>query len=128
VNVSFRLTIARTTRTAEGVSMYRNVELPLLRDRAPSLSRAWTVVHPIGAGSPLAGAGPASLAAAEAELTLEVSGVDEVSGRPVHAQRTWLAPAIAWDARFADILSELPDGNLLVDLRRFDEVTPLRAV
>ncbi len=127
VNAAFRLTLARTTRTAEGTSMYRNIDVPLLRDRAPSLSRAWMIVHPIGPGSPFAGDGPESLAAAEAELTLEVTGVDEISGQPVHAQRTWLAPAFAWNARFADVLSEQPDGNLLLDLRHFHEVTPSRA-
>jgi inward rectifier potassium channel len=124
VNVAFRLTLARTIRTAEGVAIYRSVDVPLLRDRAPSLARAWMVVHRIAPGSALDGDGPASLAAAEAELTLEVSGVDEISGQPVHAQRTWPAPAIVWDARFADVLSETPDGNLLLDLRHFHEVTP----
>lgn len=53
-----------------------------------------------------------------------VCGFDDVSGQPVHAQRTWQAAAFAWGARLADVLSELPDGNLLLDLRRFHEVTP----
>ncbi|BDG01390.1 ion channel [Anaeromyxobacter oryzae] len=124
VDVAFRLTLSRTTRTPEGVAIYRYLDLPLVRSRAPSLSRAWLVLHRVGPGSPLLGETPASLAAGEVELTLEVNGVDEVSGQHVHAQRTWLAPAIAWGARLADVLSETEDGNLLFDLRRFHEVTP----
>ncbi len=126
VDVAFRLTLVRTTRTVEGVSIYRSLDLPLVRERATSLARAWMVVHRIAPGSPLHGDGPASLAAAEAELTLEVSGVDEVSGQHVHALRTWAATSIAWGARPADVLSETDDGNLLLDLRRFHDVTPTR--
>jgi len=124
VNVSFRLTLARTTRTAEGVAIFRSLDLQLVRERAPSLSRAWMVIHRIAPGSPLLGDTPASLTAGEAELTLEVSGVDDVSGQPVHAQRTWQAPAIVWGARLADIMFEEPDGNLRIDLHRFHELTP----
>ncbi len=126
VDVAFRLTLVRTTRTTEGVAIYRNLDLPLARERAPSLARAWMVVHRIVPGSPLHGDDPASLAAAEAELTLEVSGVDEVSGQHVHALRTWSATSIAWGTRPADVLSETEDGNLLFDLRRFHDVTPTR--
>jgi inward rectifier potassium channel len=124
VDVSFRLTLARTTRTAEGVAIFRSLDVPLVRERAPSLARAWMVIHRIAPGSPFLGDTPASLAASEAELTLEVSGFDDVSGQPVHAQRTWQAHAVVWGARLADVLSELPDGNLLLDLHRFHELTP----
>jgi hypothetical protein len=82
------------------------------------------VIHRIAAGSPLLGDTPASLTAGEAELTLEVSGFDDVSGQPVHAQRTWQAPTIVWGARLADIMFEEPGGNLRIDLHRFHELTP----
>jgi len=124
MSAGFRLTLARSVRTAEGVAIYRNVDLPLLRGRAPSLSRAWMVVHRLEPGSPLAGDTPRSLADGEAELTLEVSGVDEISGQPVHALRTWLARDVAWGTRFSDVISETADGNLLLDLGRFDDLTP----
>lgn len=128
VDVTFRLTLTRTTRSAEGVAIYRSLDLPLLREHAASLARAWTVVHRLVPGSPLHGDTPASLAQAEAELTLEVGGVDEISGQEVHALRTWAAPSIAWGARPTDILSETEDGNVLIDLRRFHDVTPTRAL
>jgi inward rectifier potassium channel len=116
--------MARTTRTSEGVAIYRTVDLPLLRERAPALSRSWMVLHQLGEGSPLRGESPASLAAAEAELTLAVTGTDETSLQTVHAQHTWLHRSVAWGARLADVLSETPDGNVLLDLRRFHELTP----
>ncbi|HUL58064.1 MAG TPA: ion channel [Anaeromyxobacteraceae bacterium] len=124
VDATFRLTMARTTRTQEGVAIYRMVDLALLRDRAPALSRSWMVVHRIVEGSPLASETPGSLAAAEAELTLAVSGTDETSLQPVHAQHTWLHRSVIWGARLVDVLSETPDGNMLLDLRRFHDLEP----
>jgi inward rectifier potassium channel len=124
IDASFRLVLMRTTRTAEGVTVYRTLDLPLTRDRAPGLQRAWNVLHRIEPGSPLHGETPASLAASDAELTLTVSGVDDTSLQLVHARHTWIAPSIVWGARLADITSETPDGAFVIDLRQFHELVP----
>ena len=123
VGATFRATLMRTTRTAEGVTVYRTEDLALTRDRAPALNRSWMILHYIGPGSPLHGQTPESLAACDAELTLAVSGTDDTSLQPVHAQHTWLYHAIIWGARLADVISETSDGNLILDLRRFHELT-----
>jgi inward rectifier potassium channel len=128
VDVSFRATLARTTRSAEGVAIYRSVDLPLVRSVAPALARSWMVLHRIDAASPLAGDSPPSLEAAEGELTLSVAGTDENSMQPVHAQHTWLHRSITWGARLADVISETPDGNMLLDLGRFHDLTPTEPV
>jgi inward rectifier potassium channel len=124
MDVSFRLTLARTTRTSEGVAVYRNVDLALVRSSATALARSWMVLHPISDASPLAADSPESLAAGEVELTLAVTGTDETSLQRVHAQYTWLHRSVVWGARLADVLSETPDGNMLLDLTRFHELTP----
>jgi inward rectifier potassium channel len=124
MDASFRLTLARTTRSAEGVTIYRNVDLPLLRSSAPALARSWMVLHRIDGTSPLAGDSPESLTASEAELTLSVAGTDETTTQAVHAQYTWLHRSVVWGARLADIVSETPDGNMLLDLSRFHDVVP----
>jgi len=124
VDATFRLSLSRTTRTAEGHVVYRTVDLSVLRERAPALNRSWTVVHRLEAGSPLLGETPASLTAAEAELTLAVSGTDGTSLQPVHARHTWSANAMIWGARLADMISETPDGAMIIDLRRFHDIEP----
>jgi inward rectifier potassium channel len=124
VDASFRLTLARTTRTKEGVAIYRNFDVPLVRARATALSRSWMVLHRVSGDSPLLGDTPESIEAGEVELTLEVSGVDETSLQAVHAQHTWHSRSVVWGARLADVLSELPDGNLLLDISRFHDLTP----
>ena len=123
VDVAFRLTLMRTTRTAEGVTVYRTVEVPLVRGGAPALQRSWMVLHRIDRDSPLARDTPESLMASDAELTLSVSGIDDTSLQPVHARHTWLATSVIFGARLADVVSETPEG-LTLDLRRFHDLVP----
>src|SRR5205823_969491 len=68
VDAHFRITLMRTTRTAEGVTIYRSWELPLVKERAPALSRAWMIMHRIVEGTPLHGDTRESLTTDEAEL------------------------------------------------------------
>jgi inward rectifier potassium channel len=125
VDTRFRLSFTRTTKTAEGITIYRLEELPLVRAHAPALSRSWNVMHQISPGSPLAGYDAARLAAVEGEIQLEVVGVDDTSLQPVHARHTWFAGSVAWGARLADVLSETPNGDMILDLRHFHEVVPV---
>jgi inward rectifier potassium channel len=126
VNTLFRLTLMMTTRTAEGVTVYRAQELPLVRERAHALSRAWMISHRIVPGTPLYDETPDSLREADAELIAEVVGTDDTSLQPVHAIYTWYSSTITWGARLADIVSETADGNVQVDLGRFHEVVSTR--
>ena len=124
VDATFRLTLMRTIVTAEGNTVYRTVELPLVRERATALARSWMVLHRLEPNSPLAGATPESLVAADAELTLAVAGIDDTSLQPIHARHTWTAPSVVFGARLADVVSETQDGGLLIDLRRFHDLVP----
>ncbi len=124
VGATFRLTLMRTTRTGEGVVVYRTEDLPLVHDRANALSRSWMILHRIDRTSPLLTDTPKSLEACDAELTLAVAGTDETSLQAVHAQYTWLNRSIVWGARLADVTSETPNGDLLLDLGHFHDLTP----
>jgi inward rectifier potassium channel len=121
IDALLRVVLTRTEKTSEGVLMYRMYDLKLERDRAPALSRAWTVMHRITEDSPLYGANPEYLSANEVELTLTLRGVDETSGQTLHAGYTYLDGHVRWGARHADMLSERPDGFLL-DLTKFNDL------
>ncbi len=125
VDTQFRLTFTRTSKTAEGVTIYRLEELPLVRSRAPALSRSWSVMHRIVEGSPLFCYDAAKLAELAGEIQLEVVGVDDTSLQPVHARHTWFPGSVAWSSRLADVISETPDGDMLLDLRKFHDVVPI---
>jgi inward rectifier potassium channel len=125
VGAEFRATFTRTGKTTEGMTIYRFEDLDLVRRRAPALSRAWTVMHRIEPGSPLYGYDAQKLAEVEGELQLEVVGIDDTSLQPVHARHTWFAGSVAWSARLADVLSETPEGDMILDLRNFHSVVPV---
>ncbi len=124
IDASIRVVLMRSETTLEGVRFYRMVDLDLERSRNPSLSRSWTVMHKITEASPLHGVTPESLAAADAELVLTLTGLDETSSQSLHANGRYPHERVVWGARHADILSELPDGRIRLDLTKFHEVTP----
>lgn len=124
VDVHFRMSLVLKVTTAEGRTIYRSSDLRLVRERANALARSWMILHPIDDASPLRGETPDSLKAKEAEITVAVAGIDDTSLQLVHAQKIWRDHDVVWGARLADVLSEMPDGNLLLDLRRFHDLEP----
>lgn len=122
VDAQIRVSLVRTERTSEGNTFYRMLDLKLARDRALSLSRSWSVLHPIEGDSPLLGATPESLAAQDIELIVLVVGYDDTTMQAVHASYRYMAADVAWGARHADILTELSSGDLILDLRRFHDL------
>jgi inward rectifier potassium channel len=122
VNADITLVLTRTVRTTEGVVQYQNLDLVLVRARAPALARTWNVAHRIDETSPLHGLGPADCEAQEIELGISVTGVDETTVQPVLARHRYLTKELLFGARFADALRELPDGRLELDVRKFDVV------
>ena len=124
VEATIHVTLSRTEKTDEGEVFYRQYDLPLTRDRAPAMTRPWTVMHPITEWSMLAGATPESLAECEAEILVAVTGLDETSMQNVHARVTYDHSDIRWGMRLADLLSDGADGTFTVDLSKFHDVVP----
>jgi inward rectifier potassium channel len=117
-----RLGMVKTEVTQEGVTMYRLQDLTLVRDTSQALTRSWTVMHVIDQTSPLFGMTPESLVEKEVEFFASVVGTDDTTLQPVHARHRYQTEDVAWGARHADVLSELPDGQLQMDLSRFHEM------
>jgi hypothetical protein len=116
-------------RWSEGEEMRVSIELPLVRDRTALFLLTWTAMHRIDERSPLHRAEGEThahvldrLRAQGAELYLSLSGQDETFGQTIHARYRY---DIAWDARFADVVTTLPDGTRQIDYRRFHDVVPL---
>jgi inward rectifier potassium channel len=124
VNAELHLDVVRTVKTAEGHTFYRSAQLTLVRSRATTLSRTWSVMHVITPDSPLYGMTPEQAVADELEASLSVFGVDEITHQTVHARERYVTHQIVFGARSVDLLSDLPGGRLQLDLRRFDELEP----
>jgi inward rectifier potassium channel len=127
VDAQLRVVMIRTERLEDGSSFYRMLDLPLTRQRALSLSRSWNVLHVIDATSPLQGETAQSLAEKEIEIQILVVGIDDITMQPVHAQHRYYAKDVLFGHRMVDVLSETPEGHLVLDLRRFHDVEPLSA-
>jgi len=124
VDARIRVVMIRTEHLPEGGTFYRMLDLKLQREWALSLSRSWSVIHPIDIDSPFYGMTPELMAAQEVELQVLVVGLDDILMQTVHAQHRYFANQIVWGARHADVLSESPTGDLILDLRRFHEIEP----
>ncbi len=124
VDAQIRLGMVRTETTVEGKTFYRMIDLPLVRDRALSLSRSLTVMHTIDEKSPLHGMTPERLAACEAELQALVVGLDDTTMQPCYGTHRWYAHNVRWNARHVDILIEEDASTLVLDISRFHDLEP----
>jgi len=119
--------LMRTETTAEHVLVRRVHDLTLLRDDNPSFALSWTAIHPITERSPLWGVTPASLSANDDEIVVSLTGLDETYSQTIHTRHAYAADEIICGARFADVLTRLPDGRMQLDYRNFHEVIPAPA-
>ncbi|MGD0075430.1 MAG: ion channel [Candidatus Binataceae bacterium] len=124
IEAQVRFVLLRTKVTAENVIVRKVIDLPLLRDRNPSFGLSWTAIHPIDERSPLWGATQDSLAANEDEIIVSLTGLDETYAQTIHARRAYRAAEIICNARFADILTRLPDGRMQIDYGHFHDIVP----
>jgi len=124
VDAQMRVVYYRTERMRDGRMYYHPFDLALVRDRTLSLTRSWNVLHVIDDTSPLRGETPESLLAQEVELQVMLIGLDDVTMQTVHARHTYFSKNLLWGARLADVISETPEGDLLLDLHRFHDVEP----
>lgn len=128
VEARLGITLLVTDRTREGDVMRRQIDLPLVRDRTGVFFLTWTAMHKIDEASPFYGPdGLARLRAQSAEIFLALTGLDETIGQTIHARRQYTLDDLVADARFADVLSDLPDGTRVIDYRRFHDVVPLNS-
>lgn len=100
-------------------------QLALERTRVEFFTLHWTVVHPIDHESPLAGVTPEELREGKAELLVLANAHEETFSTRVTARTSYLYDEVVWDARFADMFVDSPDGIITVDLGRLDRVDRL---
>jgi inward rectifier potassium channel len=117
--------LARDVTTVEGHTIRRFEEMRIRRWRTPLFAYSWTVMHPIDEASPIRGQTPESLVEQRAELVVVLSGVDDRFAQRVHARHSYGAADIVWNKRFADVLFVQPDGQRVIDYRRFHDLVDL---
>jgi inward rectifier potassium channel len=123
VEAQLRVVLLATERTREGETLRRQFDLPMVRDRTSVFYLSWTAMHAIDAQSPFHGPGALErLRAQGAELYLSLTGFDETIGQTIHARHGYTLDDIVTGARFADVLTTLPDGTREIDYRKFHDL------
>jgi inward rectifier potassium channel len=121
IDAQIRVVLVRTERRAEGDTFYRMRDLKLSRGQALTLARSWSVLHPMDDESPLRGQSQEAFVAADSELQVLVTGLDDVTMQTVAAIHQYFGHQVIWGARHVDVLSEDSQGSLTLDLRRFHD-------
>jgi inward rectifier potassium channel len=125
IEASFRVTVLKPEVTAEGEKIRRLHDIKLLRSETPLFTVSFAAFHVIDETSPLFGETPESVLQESLRFIVTVTGLDASFAQTVHARRIYEARDIVWNARFVDVISNLPDGRLQLDLAKFHHVEAL---
>jgi inward rectifier potassium channel len=96
--------------------------LELERSGIQFLPLTWTIVHPIGEGSPLSGRTLADLSMEQAEILVQIKAYDDAFSQYVHARHSYRFDEIQWGARFLPAFRTTEDGDVLVDVDRVHDM------
>jgi inward rectifier potassium channel len=124
VEAQIHVVFARQEKTVEGEDVRRFYDLQLSRHRNAIFAYSWTAIHPIIPGSPFYGATTRSLAAADANLVVSLTGIDATLSQTIYARYSYSPADIVWGARLADITMRSAEGETCFDYSRFDEYLP----
>ena len=102
--------------------MRQLAQLELVRDRSPLFSLTWTVMHEIDEESPFRCLLDSGVEDTLVAVTATLIGHDGTYGQTVYSRKIWQPEDVLVGYRFADILSQLPDGRLMVDYSSFQEL------
>jgi inward rectifier potassium channel len=124
IQASFRVTVLKAEVTAEGERMRRLHDLPLVRGDTPLFTLTFQGMHVIDDKSPLYGVTEDSLRESDMRFIVTVTGLDATFASTIHARHIYHSDDVVFGARFADVLSNAPNGRLVLDYRKFHDVVP----
>ena len=120
IQVGIQVLLSRVENDG-GTRVRRFHRLRLERDEVTFFPLTWTIVHPIDENSPLMKTGEEDFRAADSEILVLLSGIDETFSQTVHSRSSYKSDEVVWGAKFSDIFGEQPDGTVVVNLHRIHE-------
>lgn len=122
IDVKATVTYSWMDRSDDGRVMRRFQPLLLERDSVSLLPTQWVVVHPIDEKSPLVNRSHEQILAADPEIFVALSAIDETFSQVVHSRFSYADDDIVDGARFADLFGTTADGVLTIDLSKLSDV------
>ena len=127
VEASMRAVALVDEVTPEGHTIRRLHDLRLRRDMTPLFAVSWSIYHPIDEESPLYGLTAESIEEHLQVIIATMTGYDATYAQTTHARNIYYAEDVRFDVRFADVISQLDDGRVMVDYDLFHTTLPLAA-
>lgn len=124
MEATLKLTLLKSVKTAEGETLRRLIDLPLVRANSSAFVLSWTAMHQINRDSPLHGETPQSLMDADSEILVNFMGIDEVTSQTIHARYSYAPEEIFYGARLMDTFTTREDGKRQMDYGKFHEIEP----
>jgi inward rectifier potassium channel len=112
-NAEVKLTLALTVEE-NGKKMNRFFPLDLEIDKVNALNLSWTIVHPIGEGSPLHQLRSEDLIRMKAEVIVFLQAFDDTFSNTVVARSSYLAEEIVFGGKFVYMYHRSGDGHRTV--------------
>jgi inward rectifier potassium channel len=125
VDATITVTVLADEITPEGEHMRRLSELKLVRDRTPLFALSWTVMHVIDEDSPLYGIDWDRPDETLIAFIATLIGHDGTYGQTVYARHNYDCDDLRYGQRFVDVISQLPDGRLMIDYDKFHDTEPI---
>jgi len=125
VDATLTMTAVMDDISDEGHHMRRLFDMKLVRNRTPLFRLSWSVMHEIDKDSPLHGIDLASMENSVWAIICTVVGHDGVYGQTVYARKIYYPESFVTGVKFADILSQMPDGRIIVDFDQFNKTLPV---
>lgn len=104
--------------------MRKMIPLRLERERSLLFSMTWTLFHPIDEESPLYGLTPENIEDKAILFLATFGGTDDALMQPVFTRRFFLPEDVAFEHRFADVIT-FDDERLRLDLGKINDIEPL---
>lgn len=127
VEASIRLSALKFEVTAEGERMRRYFDMDLVRNTNPIFAMTWTVMHAIDEKSPIYGMTLDDIQSGNVEVLATLTGLDSTFAQTIHTRFAYAAEDIRENARFQDMIVEVPNGKRVVDIRKISNWEPLPA-
>lgn len=120
VEASLSLSALVDEVSVEGSHITRIKDLKLIRSKSPFFKLSWLVTHEIDAQSPLYGLDLTS--GKIITIIASFTGHDGTYSNTIYAQKNYSYTDIVKDMYFEDIMFQMPDGRVLIDYDKFNEL------
>lgn len=96
----------------------------LVTAESPALALTWTILHPIGADSPLFNLTEQTLRNSETNFVVSIAGFDEASAQTIHVRAVYAGEDLRFGYEYEDVIWTDSHGLRHVDYAKIDAIQP----